>query len=317
MSRARIVAVILTHNSGATLARVIDSCAGVAARTVVVDSGSQDATVRIARQRGCEILTHPFVNYSQQRNWAQRSAGLAPDDWVLHLDDEDVLTPDLAREIERAVRTAPADLTGFLMRRVSFFLGRPILHGHLNPNWHLRLFRASNGFCEDRLYDQHFVTDGKTRHLKGLMLDLQEGSLEDWTSAHNRWSTAEALEAGRSRRSGEHERRTLQETLQGDLRMKKRWIKNRIWYRSPLFLRSVLFFLYSYVLRLGFLDGREGLTYSVLQCFWFRFLVDAKLLEARMAVRNAPGAPTGAAERASGAGHSVRALAIRGTERER
>jgi len=273
----QLTVVILTFNSEASLAQVVDSCRTLARRILVVDSFSTDGTVELARSLGCEVVQHPFENYSQQRNWAQQYADLAPGEWVLHLDSDEVLSPQLAANISRLVPESGVD--GYLMRRLSYFLGRPIRFGHINPSWHLRLYRADRGCCEERLYDQHFIVPGPTRRLDGLLLDLQLTTLEKWTAAHNRWSTAEAQEVI-ARRTAE---RTLKASLVGDPRMRKRWLKNNVWYRSPLLLRAFIFFLYSYFLRLGFLDGQAGLIYHVLQAFWFRYLVDAKIIELQLA----------------------------------
>ena len=274
-----LIAVILTFNSEETITKVIHSCEGLATRIVVVDSFSTDDTVPIARSLGCEIVQHAFENYSAQRNWSQEYVRPQPGDWFLHVDSDEVISPELAQSI-RAVKLGTADdVDGYLVRRLSFFLGTPIRHGHINPSWHLRLFRADKGRCEDRLYDQHFLVPGATRRLDGLLIDLQLVSLEKWTAAHNRWSTAEALEVARSQAQGGRHGRTLSASLRGDIRMKKRWLKNNIWYRSPLLLRPLAFFLYSYFIRLGFLDGKNGLIYHFLQAFWFRFLVDAKIHE--------------------------------------
>ena len=282
MNSAKLTVIILTYNSESSLAQVVASCKGIAARIIVVDSFSADNTMALAESLGCEVVSHAFENYSRQRNWAQQQAGLGPDDWVLHLDSDEVLSEALAANIQQAIISTDEQTEGYLMQRLSYFLGRPIRYGSINPSWHLRLFRAQRGFCEDRLYDQHFVVTGKTTRLKGLLLDLQLTTLEKWTAAHNRWSTAEAEEIGMQMRAySQDSQRTLQASLRGDIRMKKRWIKNNVWYRCPLFLRGFVFFLYSYVLRLGFLDGKAGLIYHVLQSFWFRFLVDAKLWEAR------------------------------------
>jgi glycosyltransferase involved in cell wall biosynthesis len=283
-----LTVIILTLNAQDSLPQVIASCKGLATRLLVVDSFSTDATVELAKAAGCEVVQHPFENYAAQRNWAQAHAALAADAWVLHLDADEVLSPELAASIGRAL-AAPA-VDGYLMRRLSYFLGHPIRYGHMNPNWHLRLYRAGKGRCEDRLYDQHFILDGATERLAGVMHDLQLVSIERWTNTHNRWSTAEAAEIAAGERA-EGEGRALEASLAGDPRMRKRWMKNRLYYRAPSFLRVFLFFLYSYVLKLGFLDGRTGFVYHVLHVFWFRFLVDAKLHELH---RNRAAAAAGA-----------------------
>ena len=290
MNSSTLTVIILTFNSAASVARVIASCRPISGRTLVVDSGSTDATVEIALAFGCEVVQHPFENYSQQRNWAQEYAALADDAWVLHVDSDEVVSTELAEAVQAALADDGGGADGFLVQRLSYFLGRPIRYGHINPSWHLRLFRAGRGYCENRLYDQHFVVPGQTRPLKGLLLDLQLTSLEAWTAAHNRWSTAEAREVQAQRLGEGAEGGQLQASLRGDIRMKKRWLKNNVWYKTPLMARPLLFFLYTYFLRLGILDGRAGLVYHVLQAFWFRFLVDAKLYEADLesAAGNSP-----------------------------
>ncbi len=278
VSQPTCTTIILTFNSATSLAQVVQSCRELSSRVLVVDSGSTDGTVVLAHSLGCEVIAHPFENYSRQRNWAQQQANLAPGDWVLHLDSDEVLSPELAASIRQALSAPPPpDVDGFLVRRLSYFLGQPIRYGHINPSWHLRLFRAGKGACEDRLYDQHFLVPGKTQKLDGLLLDLQLTSLEAWTAAHNRWSTAEAQEV--TQHTTPSTAQTLPASLRGDSRMKKRWLKNNVWYRAPLLVRPLAFFLYSYILRGGFRDGRTGLIYHFLQSFWFRFLVDAKIME--------------------------------------
>lgn len=279
---SKFVIIILTFNSIASINKVIDSCKGIASRILVVDSFSSDQTVDIATSLGCEVVQHKFENYSKQRNWAQVYAKIEPEDWVLHLDSDEVISSELAASIRVAIADAPKEIDGYLVRRLSYFLNRPIRFGHINPSWHLRLFKASKGFCEDRLYDQHFVVPGKTKKLKGLLLDLQLTTIENWTASHNRWSSAEALEVFLQSQSKENQAQTLPASLRGDLRMQKRWLKNHLYYRSPPLLRTLVFFIYSYFLRLGFLDGQAGLIYHILQVFWFRFLTDSKIIEMQL-----------------------------------
>lgn len=278
-----LTTIILTFNSEVSLARVIDSCQDISQRILVVDSYSTDTTLDIANSYQCEVIQHEFENYSAQRNWAQSYANLSPQAWVLHLDSDEVLSAELSNHIYQTLsrqKQADSCVAGYLVQRLSYFLNQPIRFGHINPSWHLRLFKAGHGQCEDRLYDQHFIVEGKTQKLKGLLYDLQLTTVERWIQSHNRWSTAEATEILLEKQlSHQPTGKTLEASLSGDLRMKKRWLKNKIYYKSPLFLRAFLFFCYSYFLRLGFLDGQAGLVYHVLQAFWFRFLVDAKLLE--------------------------------------
>jgi glycosyltransferase involved in cell wall biosynthesis len=253
---------------------------------VVVDSFSKDATCDIARKLGCELLEHPFENYSVQRNWAQQAIGI-DSGWYLHLDSDEVLSPELRASIKELLSREVKSFDGYLMRRTPYFMGKRLRFGAISPTWHLRLYRAGKGKCEDRLYDQHFVMDGPTGTLAGDIRDLQIATVEQWTASHNRWSTAEADEVAELlSESATDSGQNLTASLFGDRRMKKRWLKNRVWYRLPILVRPFLFFTYSYFIRLGFLDGKVGLVYCVLQSFWFRFLVDAKILEKATAEQN-------------------------------
>ncbi len=283
MSSPSLCVIVLTFNSEASVGLVIEASKGIASRILVVDSFSTDKTRQIACELGCEFMEHPFENYSAQRNWAQQQARIAPNDWVLHLDSDEVLSPELSEAIAAAIAAEKPGVNGYLMRRLTYFLGRPIRHGHMNPSWHLRLFRAGSGECEHRLYDQHFILhEGSTERLNGILHDKTLVSIESWTASHNRWSTAEAIEAVRIQSGVVASGAVLKGSLAGDLRMRKRWLKNNVWYKMPLLIKPSLFFFYSYVLKLGFLDGKVGLVYHVLQAFWFRFLIDAKILEQRI-----------------------------------
>ncbi|PPS42815.1 glycosyltransferase family 2 protein [Chroococcidiopsis sp. TS-821] len=279
---SKLVIIILTFNSENSIGEVVNSCYEIASKILVVDSYSSDNTVEIAKDLGCEVVQHEFENYSKQRNWAQSYASLSPEEWVLHIDSDEVVSPELASSIRTVMSSPDKEYDGYLVRRLSYFLGHPIRFGHINPSWHLRLYKAGKGICEDRLYDQHFIVPGKTGKLQGMLLDLQLTTIEKWTASHNKWSSAEALEFIYSRNVDKTQ--TLPASLQGDLRMQKRWLKNNLYYRSPVLLRAFAFFIYSYFLRLGFLDGKVGLIYHVLQAFWFRFLTDAKIVERQMSI---------------------------------
>jgi hypothetical protein len=154
-------------------------------------------------------------------------------------------------------------------------MGRWIRHGGHYPAWHLRLFRTGRGRCEDRLYDQHFYCDGPTRQLAGDLIDTLTPNLATFSHRHVRWAYLEADEqAGVANADG----RIRGQAVGGDAIARKRWLRDG-YNRLPLFVRPTLYFCYRYFLRLGFLDGREGLVFHFLQGFWYRFLVDAVLFE--------------------------------------
>ncbi len=275
----RLSVVILTHNEEANLPACLESLGGLDCEILVVDSGSTDATIEIARRVGATVFTHPFENYAAQRNWAQKN--LSHDsDWVLHLDADERLTPALVKEIARVLEVPPEGINGFLLRKRTIFMGRWIRHGGHYPSYHLRLFRSNRGICEDRLYDQHFLVQGKVGLLKHDYSDVITSDLTIWTLRHARWAELEAREIVGP--PNLHQR--VSPDPRGNPIEKRRWLRTAIYLRQPLFFRAFLYWFYRYFIRLGFLDGKEGLIFHFLQGFWYRFLIDAKLYEAQKAI---------------------------------
>lgn len=150
----------------------------------------------------------------------------------------------------------------------------------MSPTWHLRLFRTGSGRCEDRKYDQHFLLKtGTSGRLPGTMIDDIRMPLSEWTARHNRWSDGEVAELNAAETSGR-----VVPDLRGNPAEQKRFLRKQ-YDRMPLFVRPFALFIYRYFFRLGFLDGTEGMIFWVLQTFWFRFLVDAKIWEQRHAMQ--------------------------------
>jgi hypothetical protein len=158
------------------------------------------------------------------------------------------------------------------------FMGKWIKYGGHYPTYHAIVFRKGYGKCEERLYDQHFKVEGAVETLKGDVIDLITESLTTFTTRHNKWSDLEALE--------QHKGSLLNNTeliggnITGNPIQQRRYLKN-LYDRFPLFVRPFIYFFIRYFLRLGFLDGKRGLIFHFLQCFWFRFLIDAKIYELR------------------------------------
>lgn len=267
--------IILTFNSADSLPATLASLNSLTDDIHVVDSGSQDQTLEIARSFNAQIHHHPFLNYGAQRNWAIDSIQCRYP-WQLHLDADEGLSPALRNEIA-ALPDAPA-VDGFFIARYLKFMGKLLRH-NLAPTWHMRLFRSGAGRCEAREYDQHFLCTGVTARLQHAMIDDIRMPLTEWTARHNRWSDAEVREL----LSHETEGR-VQSSLSGNVVERKRALRG-FYDASPLFLRPFALFFYRYIIRLGFLDGKEGLIFCVLQTLWFRFLVDAKIYETRNANR--------------------------------
>ncbi len=270
-----ISVVILAYNSAATIARTIEPLRRLTDDIHVVDSFSKDNTVEVCRELGCNVVEHAFVNYAQQRNWAIDTLPLKYD-WQFHVDADEELTEDLVKAIA-AIDFARSPVDGYIVGRKIVFWGRVLRHGAIASTWHYRLFRRGFGRCEDRLYDQHFVGTGTSTRINAFMLDHQDNTISEWTARHNRWSDMEAEEA---LRGGPASDQVVKPDATGSAIERKRHAKQR-YYQLPLFWRSIAYFLYSYIVKLGFLDGTRGLVFYGLQSLWFRFLVDVKIYEAQ------------------------------------
>jgi glycosyltransferase involved in cell wall biosynthesis len=268
-----ISVIVLTFNSELTIGNTLECAHRVSDDIHVVDSYSTDNTLHIAESYGARIVQHPFVHYGDQRNWAIDNLPLKHD-WQLHLDADEFLSSTLITEIMRLKNVASDHIAGYYIPRLTRFMGRDIRHGGHYPTWHMRLFRSGAGRCESRKYDQHFILNGSAQRINAPMIDDNRMSLREWTDRHNRWSDAEVEEILNPTADG-----VIRAKLQGGNPMQTKRALRSLFLRVPLFTRSFLFFFYRYFFRLGFLDGIPGLIYNVLQTFWYRFLIDAKLYE--------------------------------------
>ena len=265
--------IILAYNSEETIAKTMDTALRVSDDVHVVDSFSADATPRLVQNRGINFVQHEFVNYAVQRNWAIDTLPLKYS-WELHLDADEYLSDKLVEELRNLNENVNRPgLNGYHVPRLTRFLGRHIRHGGMFPIWHMRLFRHGKARCENREYDQHFVVAGTTGKLDGPIVDDMRMPLSEWVQRHNRWSDAEVRELRQTERTGYQ----IRPRLMGNPIEKKRYFRG-MYNRSPRFARVFVLFVYRYLLRGGFLDGKEGLIFFVLQA-WYRFMVDAKLYE--------------------------------------
>ena len=267
----RPTVILLSFNSEKTLGATLESARLVSDEIFVVDSYSSDKSVDLARSCGAIVVQHAFEHYGAQRNWAIDHLPISRN-WQLHLDADEVMDEQLID----AIRDLPTDPVhaGYFVPRYLRFLGRVLRHGGMSPTWHLRLFQTGLGRCEDRNYDQHFMLmSGTTGQLPGKMIDDVRMSLTEWTARHNRWADSEVAELNSESKVGR-----LQPDPRGNPAQRKRFLRQK-YDQMPLFVRPFALFAYRYFLRLGFLDGTEGLIFWVLQTFWFMFLVDAKIWE--------------------------------------
>lgn len=277
--------VFLTHNEEANLEACLDPVASWAHEIFIVDSGSTDRTLEIAQRYGATSFFHPFEGHTRQWNWALRNLPFSYD-WALCLDADQRLTPELKTELTQLFgpdeHQPPDDIDGYYIKRRQIFLGRWIKHGGYYPKCLLKLVRHRNAWCdENELLDSRFYVKGRTVMLRHDLIEdnQKERDIGFWTAKHIRYAELQAKEE-LMRREGIAEWQ-IQPALFGTPDQRSLWFR-RIWYLyMPLYVRPFVYYFHRYVLRFGFLDGKEGFIFHFLQALWFRLLVDIKIEELR------------------------------------
>ncbi len=279
-----ITAIILTYNEARHIERAIRSVQAFTDQICVVDSGSTDDTTDIAQRLGAEIHTHAFVNQARQFQWALDTLDIHGE-WVLRLDADEIIEPDLAREIVETLPQLPADVVGVNLKRKHIFMDRWVRHGGRYPLVMLRLWRHGHGRVEDRWMDEHVVVrGGRTVTFNGGFADHNLSDLSYFTDKHNKYATREAIEVLNQRLGLFARDDALNARSASSQASFKRWVKERVYNCIPFTVSATLYFLWRYIFQLGFLDGRSGLVYHFLQGYWYRFLVGAKVMELERAV---------------------------------
>jgi glycosyltransferase involved in cell wall biosynthesis len=265
-----LTVLILTRDEELNLPTCVASLEPLRPVVWIVDSGSTDRTLAIAREAGCNVVERGWTNHADQLNWALDTLPIKTP-WVMRLDADERLTPELASELAERLPALPADVTGLLVKRRVYFWGRWIRHGGYYPTWLLRVWRHGEAHCEVRWMDEHMLlARGRSLRLAYDLIDENRKGLGFWVEKHNRYADREVRDM---RERSEDGPRPEQQAG------RRRWAKAVVYARLPLFLRPLLYFLYRYFMRLGFLDGRPGLVFHLMQGFWYRLLIDAKLHE--------------------------------------
>src|SRR5215831_9191051 len=271
--------VILTYNEELNLPACIESIQELPCEIVVVDSGSTDRTVKIAQDMGCQVVYHAFETQAQQLNWALDHLTFKGD-WVLRMDADERLTPELAQELVTRLPTLPPEITGLYIKRRTYFMGRWIRYGGYYPTWILRVWRTGKARCEGQYLNEHMILlEGTAAQLNHDLIDWNLKGLGFWVEKHNHYATRFARELTALQDGSSAHITSIKATPFGTQEQRKRWLKQQVYARLPLFFRSFVYFVYRYVFLGGFLDGKEGLMFHFLQGFWYHFLVDAKVYE--------------------------------------
>jgi glycosyltransferase involved in cell wall biosynthesis len=269
---------ILTLNEEVNIGQCIDSCAWCD-DIVVFDSFSGDRTREIALQKGARVIERCFDNYAAQRNAALAQVTYKYP-WVLMVDADERVPADLATEIAASMNKLDPDMAIFRIRRKDFFLGQWLKRSSGYPTWFGRLMRVGRVHVE-RDVNEEFIADGGIGYLQSHLHHYPfNNGIAYWFERHNRYSSMEAVTKVSMRLDP-----VLDRTLWSSDPIERRRSLKRLLDKMPF--RALIVFLYLYVVRLGFLDGRAGFYFSRMRAI-YEFLIDLKVLEAKRRRRGCP-----------------------------
>ena len=256
---SNIEVIIPVKNEEINLPFALASVQEWADRVWVIDSESTDKTCEIAKNEGAELVVKPWLGYAKQKNWALDTLDLKAD-WIFFLDADEAILPELRDEL-LAIASKDVDKvneSAFNINRYFIFLGKRIRHCGYYPSWNVRFFKRGKAEYEEREVHEHMVVDGKTSYLKGHMEHYDRRGLELYMAKHNHYSTLEAIEILQQVTTKDE---TIDAKLFGSAQQRRRWIKRHIYPRLPA--RWLFRFFWMYLLRLGFLDGINGLRFCL------------------------------------------------------
>ena len=277
--KSQITTIILTYNEEKHIERCITNAFRFSKTVYLVDSFSTDETIKIAKSLGAKVYQNKWENnYAKQLNWGLENLPITTE-WVFRLDADEYLTESLIEEIHSKLPSLEPDVSGVVIERKMYFLNKLMTKGMLQMNM-LRLFKYKNGFCEERWMDEHIVlTQGKSIQFENYFVDHNLNPLGWWIEKHNGYSIREAIDLLNLELQFIDSDNELAKAYELSAHAKSKRIKKKKYAKLPLFWRSFIYFLYRYIFKFGFTQGKEGFLWHFLQGWWYRTLVDAKVYE--------------------------------------
>lgn len=287
MKKLDLTTVILTYNEEIHIRRCLENVCPFSKKVVVVDSPSTDGTQAICREfENVEVVVHKYPgNQAEQFNWALDHIGIDTE-WVLRVDADEYLEPELVAELQERVPALKPEVSAVVIPIGREFMGRRLRHGIVNGVTLTRLFRTGKARYELRLMDEHMnIHKGETVAFDHAIVDASRIGLRAFTDKHNNYSSREAAllldaEFDLTKNNNPHSHAEIAKEVAAKRAQKKKYAK------MPLFWRAFGYFVYRYVVKLGFLDGKEGFCWDFFQGLWYRLLVDGKVYEAKKACGN-------------------------------
>lgn len=279
MNKLNLSVIILTYNEELHLKRAIENVSSIAEEIFIIDSFSTDKTIEIANSYpNVHVLQHKWENnYAKQFNWGLQTAPIKTK-WVLRLDADEYLTPELLLELQQKLPFQEEDVTGIAIKRRTIFMDKWMKRG-IYPVVLLRLFQYGKAVCEERLMDEHIqLTSGKEVMFEHDFVDHNLNDISWYCNKHINYAVREAgdlldIELNLTGAALTDDCKNLTPQALEKRKKKHRYVK------QPLFFRAFVYFLYRYFFKGAVFEGKEGFLFSFIQGWWYRTIVDFKVYE--------------------------------------
>lgn len=299
-----LTTIILTYNEELHIRRCLENVCPISKKVYVIDSPSTDSTVDICKEfPNVEVVVHKYPgNQAAQYNWAIDNIQIDTE-WTLRIDADEYLLPELVKEIVDKLPSLPKEITGIEFKRRHIFMGKWVKHG-IYPVVMMRMCRTGCGRYADRIMDEHMVlTQGRSVVFENDFCDHSLINVSDYCRKHLDYAQREAAVVldetyGLSKEDIVKGMSDLREDESLGKSAEEKHKKKNKYNSLPLFWRSFAYFVFRYIFKGGFLDGKEGFVFAFIQGWWFRTMVDVKILEAHKSLEKN--------------GHSIKSLSADG-----
>lgn len=276
-----LTVIILTYNEEIHIERAILNAKKITNNIIVIDSGSNDQTINIVNKYQIKLVIQSFATFSDKLNWCISELEITTP-WVIRLDADECFYSNFLSNFRNLIKIHDSKLSAIYVNRELFFMSKPIKFGGYYPNYSIRIWKNRSVLCETRYLDEHIIVkEGYSIYSNLKIIDNPLYPLTKWILKHNNYAYLEAktyLESIYKK----SENIEIHENLFGKSIERKKWLKNSLYYKLPIFLRCYFYFFYRFILRLGFLDGIHGFIFHSLHSFWYRYLIDSIIYENKM-----------------------------------
>tara|TARA_B110000503_G_scaffold96495_1_gene145089 strand:- start:2068 stop:2886 length:819 start_codon:yes stop_codon:yes gene_type:complete len=269
MKKLDITAIILTYNEELHIGRCIKSIKNLVKEVIVVDSYSNDKTLSICKKLNIKVYKNKFINQAKQMNWALENINIKSK-WIFRLDADEFLEKNSTIQIKKIIESEK-NIKGIIIKRKIKFLNKVINYGLTSPHKTLRIWKTGEGKYQNIAVDEQVEIKGKKVYAKVIIIDHNLNGFKWWTDKHRDYAVREAQSYFDIKKKNKH--------AVNDVSKIQKLNKYKIYYKLPIFVRAFFLFIYSYVLKLGFLSGWQGLIFNLYQILWYRILVDIHILK--------------------------------------